>query len=173
MPKGFSCCVRKIHHIAAVSQSGGDVGIVDLLVVTQGGSATFTGFLSGFVIHTETVANDFLPRGVLEELVIHESVHGSLDAIYLDATQWLQAQQSDIRFVTEYARDFPQSEDLAESYGAYLIVKNASCNPASPVEHIEEGIPAGLHSSKALASEPPVTSCWWSLRRSGHGLNAI
>lgn len=114
------------------------------IVVIHGGTAAITGFPGGFVIHTETVANDFLPRGVLEELVIHESVHGALDVIYLDTPQWLQAQESDIRFVTEYARAFPETEDLAESYGAYLIAKNASRNSPSLVQQIEEGIPARI-----------------------------
>lgn len=53
----------------------------------------------------------------LEETIFHESVHTSLDATYsyLRSPEWLEAQEADDRFLTEYARENPDSEELAES----------------------------------------------------------
>ncbi len=110
-------------------------------VWVNGGVANLTGPPGGIVVHTDYVRDELIPRGVAEEVMAHEAVHATLDADYLRSSAWAQAQKADITFVTEYARDFPESEDLAESYGAYLIVKNAGRNPASLVELLQGGIP--------------------------------
>jgi len=108
------------------------------------GNRLFSGPVGGIVVHTGQAQRDYIPRGVLEEVMAHEAVHASLDVLYLGAPAWFEAQKRDISFVTDYARDFPENEDLAESYGAYLIVKNAERNPANIVTRIQEGIPQRL-----------------------------
>jgi len=108
------------------------------------GMATLTGPPGGIVVHTGFVEDDLFPRGVVEEVMAHEAVHATLDAIYLRSAVWAQAQKADVTFVTEYARDFPETEDLAESYGAYLIVKKDSPSRAAFVESLRNGIPERL-----------------------------
>jgi hypothetical protein len=112
-----------------------------LITAVQGG---------GIVMHTGTAESEFIPRGVLEEVMAHEAVHAALDATYRATNAWQRAQRSDVVFVSEYARDFPGSEDLAESYVAYLIVKNAGRNPPGLVRQIEEAIPARLAFFRSL-----------------------
>lgn len=67
-----------------------------------------------FVVYSENIDvrisnNDF------EETIFHESVHATLDAIHLQNTQWLLAQQNDNSFITEFAENNPNKEDLAET----------------------------------------------------------
>ena len=76
-------------------------------------------------VDTGEADNVYLPRGVLEEVMAHEAVHAALDSMYLSAPAWRQAQKSNVMFLSEYARNNPDTEDLAESYGAYLIYKTA------------------------------------------------
>jgi hypothetical protein len=59
-------------------------------------------------------------QGFLEESFVREAVRVSLDAVHAQAEEWLAAQESDGRFVTELAETFPASEDLAESFLLYL-----------------------------------------------------
>lgn len=61
----------------------------------------------------------------LEETLFHESVHTGLDELYAyqRSDDWLAAQAADGRFLTEYGRENPDNEDLAESalYGYVLL----------------------------------------------------
>ena len=95
-------------------------------------------------VHTGETDNVYLPRGVLEELMAHEAVHAALDVLYRDSPEWQQAQKSDVTFISEYARDNPDTEDFAESYGAYLIYKNADRNAVSLVSSIQNGLSARI-----------------------------
>ncbi|MEL6237597.1 MAG: hypothetical protein AAFQ90_03280 [Pseudomonadota bacterium] len=108
------------------------------------GDAIFSANPHGIVIHTNYENQFFINQGLLEELMAHESVHAALDVLYLRSQAWFDAQKADVSFVTDYAREFPETEDLAESYGAYLIVKNADRNPPDMVSTIENGIPERL-----------------------------
>jgi len=58
----------------------------------------------------------------LEETLLHEAAHTSLTDYNLSA-EWKAAQQADNTFISEYARDNPEREDVAESYVAYLAVR--------------------------------------------------
>ncbi|MEX0337506.1 MAG: hypothetical protein AB3N11_00555, partial [Arenibacterium sp.] len=51
----------------------------------------------------------------LEESLLHEAVHASLDALYRDSAEWKAAQKQDDAFITRYAGEHPNREDLAES----------------------------------------------------------
>lgn len=116
---------------------------IDVLWINPG-VAFFSGNPGGIVIHTGLATQDLIPRGVLEEAMVHESVHAGLDALYLQSQDWFDAQKSDVTFPTDFARERPDSEDLAESYGAYVIVQNADRNPPDLVSQIRNGIPARL-----------------------------
>jgi hypothetical protein len=108
------------------------------------GTERMTGPVGGIVIHTGFVENELLPLNALEEVMAHEAIHATIDPLYLASKAWALAQKLDISFISQYARDFPETEDLAESYGAYLAVKNAERNPSAIVQMIEQGIPQRL-----------------------------
>lgn len=50
-----------------------------------------------------------------EETIFHESVHTSLDDTYAADPEWRAAQVADDGYLTEYAADYPDTEDLAET----------------------------------------------------------
>ena len=62
-------------------------------------------------------------RGFLEEFTLHETVHVSWDNYHLRAPGWLEAQQNDPGFITLYARDYPDREDLADTAVAWFAVR--------------------------------------------------
>lgn len=107
------------------------------------GNANFTGPVGSIVAHTGTAEKDLIPIGALEEVMAHEAIHASIQ-FYSSSIEWYRAQRSDVAFISQYARDFAETEDLAESYGAYLILKNATRNPLTIVQKIREEIPARM-----------------------------
>lgn len=63
-------------------------------------------------------------KDFIEEVFVHEAAHTSLEFDYGgigDRELWAAAVASDGVFVSEYSTEFPDREDIAESYGAYLI----------------------------------------------------
>ena len=76
-----------------------------------------------FLIHTDR-GREYIDRGVLEEVFFHEAGHVSLDGDHAAAPSWLAAQQADDGvFISNYARDFPAREDIAESILPYFAVR--------------------------------------------------
>jgi hypothetical protein len=68
-------------------------------------------------------ADLYVANGILEETLVHEAAHTSLDATHASAPGWLAAQSLDSTFISTYARDFPRREDIAESFLPYLAVR--------------------------------------------------
>jgi hypothetical protein len=66
------------------------------------------------LIHTDRARSDEA-RGALEEALFHEGTHTSLDSRHRSAAGWTAAQQMDGDFISTYARDNPNTEDLAET----------------------------------------------------------
>lgn len=87
------------------------------------GNQLFGGGNNNLLIHTGIAEDHYIPEGVLEETLIHEAVHTSLDADHKDHPDWLAAQEADCTSISEYARDFPVREDLAESYLPYFAIR--------------------------------------------------
>ena len=85
------------------------------------GGSPHTGSL---VIHTGDRATKLgLSDGFLEELFLHEAGHISFDLSHRDTPDWRAAQEADGVFITEYARDYPNREDVAESIVTYFAVR--------------------------------------------------
>ncbi|MEL6960564.1 MAG: hypothetical protein AAGL89_16610 [Pseudomonadota bacterium] len=61
-----------------------------------------------------------LEEGVIEESMIHEGVHASLDRLYDNAPGWRAAQRNDWGFISNYAEENPRTEDLAETFTLYV-----------------------------------------------------
>jgi len=85
------------------------------------GVEPFGGGNNNVLIHTGQAAN-YVAAGILEETLVHEASHTSLDAQHGNSAGWRAAQASDPEFISTYARDFPDREDIAESFLLYLAV---------------------------------------------------
>ena len=104
------------------------------------GVELFGGGNRSLLIHTGQSAA-YTADGILEETLVHEAVHTSLDADHAAAAGWVQAQTDDGMFVSPYARDNPTREDLAESFLMYLGARHLSgrMNPDDVIA-LEAGI---------------------------------
>lgn len=67
-----------------------------------------------FILYSENMETRVRNRDI-EETVFHESVHATLDAEYLNSAAWTGAQEADSAFITNYAEQKPDKEDMAES----------------------------------------------------------
>jgi hypothetical protein len=89
------------------------------------GTRPFGGGNDNLLIHVGQ-ADLYAADGILEETLVHEAAHTSLDAVHANAPGWLAAQQADGRFISTYARDNPTREDIAESFLPWLAVRHGS-----------------------------------------------
>ena len=87
------------------------------------GDMPFGGGNDNILIHTGKAA-EYLRDGVLEEILMHEAAHTSLDPVHAAADGWLAAQAADGGFISDYARDHPRREDVAESFGPFFAVRH-------------------------------------------------
>ena len=83
-----------------------------------------------------------------EEVIMHESGHTSLDWDWggsVNSSQWKKAAKADSMFISEYAKQYPDSEDVAETINWWIAVR---CKPGklsnSTYKKIVEGIPNRL-----------------------------
>ncbi len=86
------------------------------------GVEPFGGGNNSILIHTGQTIN-YENDGILEETLVHEASHTSLDAAHSTSTGWLNAQNQDNEFISTYARDNPTTEDVAESFLTWLAVR--------------------------------------------------
>jgi hypothetical protein len=105
------------------------------------GENPFGGGNNNLLIHTGQ-AELYEAAGILEETFVHEASHTSLDASHALAAGWVAAQEADGTFISTYAQDFPQREDVAETYLTYLAVRYRSDRiSAELASSIERAIP--------------------------------
>ena len=96
------------------------------VVHLQTGEGSFGGnsYLSRILIHPDGRHAKYAVRnGFLEEVFIHEAAHVSLDPAHADSPGWRRAQRADGAFISDYARDYPDREDVAESILPYFAVR--------------------------------------------------
>ncbi len=131
----------------------------------HGGNESAGGGNRSLLIHTDHGA-ELGPY--LEEVLLHEAAHTTLDyqewgAGVVLRSPWQKAMESDGRAISSYARDFPQREDVAESYGAYAVWKVAPATPGleGPAATIGSTIPHRLALLDGLGEEfvPRTTAC--------------
>lgn len=89
------------------------------------GDKAFGGGNNNFLIHTEQ-GTRYENDGILEEVFVHEGSHTSLDSYHAKSSGWIVAQEADGNFISTYARDNSEREDVAESFLPYLAVKYRS-----------------------------------------------
>ena len=105
------------------------------------GNNSLGGGNNNLLIHTGH-ADSLAQRELLEEGFIHEASHTSLDPGRVRSPDWCAAQAQDGRFISTYARDYPEREDVAESFPTYLAVRHrADRLPRSLVDTILQAIP--------------------------------
>jgi hypothetical protein len=105
------------------------------------GTELFGGGNNNLLIHIGQAAN-YVSDGILEETLVHEATHTSLDPTHASAPGWLAAQRADGTYISTYARDYPTREDLAETFLPYLAVRYRSDRiPARMAALILETIP--------------------------------
>lgn len=105
------------------------------------GTYPFGGGNNNLLIHTgqsTLYEND----GILEETLVHEAAHTSLDADHAASKGWINAQNLDPSFISTYARDNPKREDIAETYLLYMALRYRSDRISSTLkETILQTIP--------------------------------
>ena len=84
------------------------------------------------LIHTGQ-SDLYVRDGILEETLVHEASHTSLDALHANSSGWWAAQEAEDEFISTYAQDFSTREDIAEFFLTYLAVR-----------HLEDRIPEAL-----------------------------
>ena len=91
-------------------------------VLIHKGNNLFAGIIDyGIVIYDEK-GKEYENGGILEEILIHEASHTSLDLDHSTNNDWRIAQRRDGNFISDYARDNPIREDIAESFLAYIAI---------------------------------------------------
>ena len=91
------------------------------IIWINAGKGAFTIGTGAILIHTEE-AQGWANSNLLEEILAHEASHLSLDGLYYDSPEWLEAQIADGANISIYGRDRPW-EDAAESFLAYLAIR--------------------------------------------------
>ena len=89
------------------------------------GQELFGGGNNNILIHTGQSVN-YINNGILEETLVHEASHTSLDAYHASSQGWVNAQNLDAGFISQYAQDYPTTEDIAESFLTWLAIRYRS-----------------------------------------------
>lgn len=134
-------------------------GKLSHVVIHSGDEAAFAEHLGHFFAVYEDNVRNRISTHDLEETVFHESVHATLDAEWAGSAQWRQAQAADGAFITEYAAELPEGEDLAESaLFAYTYLRHPERLPPEIARGVEAIMPARLAVFETIfgAPEPDV-----------------
>ena len=91
------------------------------------GKKPFGGGNFNLLIHTDQ-GDEYISKGILEETLIHEASHTSLDWPGISKNHgiskgWIEAQKADKGYISDYAEDFPNREDIAESFLPWVAVR--------------------------------------------------
>lgn len=104
----------------------------------------FGGGNKNILVHTGQGA-EYEREGILQEALFHEAVHTSLDSGHENTEAWRQAQTADRRFISKYAQENPNREDLAETMLLWFAVRHRRDRmPADLISTVEKAIPARL-----------------------------
>ena len=114
----------------------------DLATITiHAGNEDYGGGNRDILIHTWRTRS-YLADGILEETLFHEACHTSLDEYLYADPDWAEARHSDPEFISEYARDYPLREDVAEScLMAFAILNRPNRISSTTSRLISEAMP--------------------------------
>ena len=111
------------------------------------GKAAWGGGNYDILIHTGDLVGKY--SNCVEEVMIHEGGHTSLDGVFGGPIKWWQWKKNavdlDNKYISKYAKEFPKREDVAETITFWIAVR---CKPGriskSNYKKIVEGIPNRL-----------------------------
>ncbi|WP_144395330.1 hypothetical protein [Pleionea sediminis] len=86
------------------------------------GNNPWSGWDNWILIHTGKTP-EYLRLGIVEETIIHEGVHATLDRYHQNNANWQNSQSRDGRFISDYGEEYPVREDFAETYLTWLAVR--------------------------------------------------
>jgi hypothetical protein len=119
--------------------------MLDHVVVHNGNAGAFAEIEGQFFILYSENMDARISTNDLEETVFHESVHGSYQFMYQDSDVWTNAQADDPAFVTDYAQENEDLEDMAEAaLFAYTYLKHPGRLSPEIETWLEEKIPNRL-----------------------------
>ena len=125
------------------------------VVVHSGYHAAFSEHLGHFFVIYADNMQARIDTHDLDETVFHETVHATLDADWSQSAEWRRAQATDGVFVTEYAAEKPDGEDLAESaLFAITYLRHRERLPPEVVRGVETMIPARLAVFETIFAAP-------------------
>lgn len=61
--------------------------------------------------------------GTLQEILFHETTHTGIDKYCIGYSSWISAQNMDPKWISNYAKNNPNREDVAESFLVYYALK--------------------------------------------------
>ncbi|MCY4514523.1 MAG: hypothetical protein OXC69_05235 [Candidatus Tectomicrobia bacterium] len=95
---------------------------VNMLTIHKGYEGANGGGNHDINLH-EDHAEETMARGFLEEMILHEAVHATLGPNHNNDEDWQRAQTLDGMYISTYARDYPHTEDLAESLSTWFLAR--------------------------------------------------
>jgi hypothetical protein len=115
---------------------------LDHVVLHTGDGNFFAEEKAGFFVGYSQRINTRVSNHDLEESVFHETMHVALQTDHATSPGWIQAQQNDPGFITEYAEENPTTEDQPESaLFAYAMINYPGRLPASVETAVNNLIP--------------------------------
>ena len=81
---------------------------------------------NNILIHTGQTSKfeNYKTGNIVEETLIHEAAHTSIDAYYYGTSEWNEQVKNDgYKYVSTYAQEFPKREDIAEMFPLYIAVR--------------------------------------------------
>ena len=73
-------------------------------------------------IYEGVLSERLINEGNMEEMLLHEGAHSALDYLYNE--NWKVERDKDLKFVSRYAYENPDREDIAETFAIWLALRN-------------------------------------------------
>ena len=89
--------------------------VLSHVIIHDGDSGAFAESEAQFFVLYSDNMDTRISNNDLEETVFHESIHATLDEMHLNNAGWINAQDQDVNFITNYAQDNSFKEDFAET----------------------------------------------------------
>jgi hypothetical protein len=84
-------------------------------------------YANSLLIHVQQ-GDKYITDGILEEIIIHEVCHTLFDGLYENDSDWnsnwkKSRNKDNNTYISTYAEEFPEREDIAESFLAYFAFR--------------------------------------------------
>ena len=120
-------------------------GLLSHVNINDGNEPAFSEDLGRFVVLYSDNILSRISTNDLQETVFHESVNATIDEPHAASASWRAAQAADGGFVTEYAAEKPEGEDMAESaLFAWAMLKHPGRLPAGVEDAVRAVMPNRL-----------------------------